>query len=142
MQVQVAVVTVALSAFHPAIASSQQPEQKLLCTPADAVDTTSIGFDAGTPSPGTLGFTWGGSIEIRNGLSVVWEDYPIIRSVLCDGPAHRAGIRAGDTMLEIENANARTAPFPVVIPGRSYRLRLRRNTAVLEVTLRAVRREG
>ena len=139
MRVQVAVGTVALSAFHPAIASSQQPEQKLLCTPADAVDTTGY---VGTPSPGTLGITWGGSMEIRSGLPVGWEDYPIIRSVLCDGPAHRAGIRAGDAILEIENANARTAPFPVVIPGRNYRLRLRRNTAVHEVTLRAVRREG
>ncbi len=94
---------------------------------------------AGTPAPGTLGMAWGGSVEFRDGAAN-WSEHPTISAVVCDGPAHKAGLRPGDAILTVDGISARTNPFPGRIPGRRYTLEVRRGEDVLSVVLVAVAR--
>lgn len=133
------IVAVVVATLHPAPAFAQEPDPELGCTPPGTPDRTS-GIVAGTPSPGTWGFSWGGLTTLSDGR-VAWADYPVVRKVECDGPAHRAGVRVGDAILEVENADARTSPFPPRIPGKSYKFKLRREEKEFEVTLLTVPRK-
>ncbi len=133
------VAAIIVATLLPASAFPQEPDPELDCTPPGTPDRTG-GIVAGTPSPGTWGFSWGGVMTRRDGR-VAWADYPLVQKVECDGPAHRAGVRVGDAILEVENADARTSPFPPRIPGRSYKFKLRREEKEFEVTLLTVPRK-
>lgn len=97
----------------------------------------SRGTVAGAPTPGTLGMTWSGNVEFRDGVAE-WSEHPTISAVACDGPAHKAGLRSGDAILTVNGISARTNPFPRRTPGRRYTLEVKRGQEVLSVVLVAV----
>jgi len=127
-----------VSVLCPVSVLAQVPETD--CTPPGTPDASGGNVVVvGTLPPGTWGFSWGGATTILDGRAV-WTAHPQIKKVVCDSPAHRAGLRVGDTILEAEGADARTVPLPPRIIGRSYRFKFRRDGEVFEVTLLTVRR--
>lgn len=126
-----------------AFAQVAEPE----CAPAGAPDPLAAdggGVRLGNPSLGTVGFTMGGlRFRVRDGAPTgELLVHPHVRRVLCDGPAHRAGIRVGDELVEIEGVDARTLRPLRRVPNERYHFKFRRDDEEFEVTLQAVRRNN
>jgi S1-C subfamily serine protease len=66
--------------------------------------------------------------------------YPVISAVLPGTPAHRAGLEAGDQILEIGGRDAREEGALRVQAGVRYTYRIRRGQEEREVTLVAAAR--
>lgn len=111
---------------------------------------TRAAFTAYVQSPrpsGWLGVTYQGEQEqkSKNGeLFVHHHDYPTIISVTHGSPAHKAGVRSGDTLLAYNAHDVRKGAVSLtklLQPGQTVTLRLRRNGAVRDVPVRVERRE-
>lgn len=64
-------------------------------------------------------------------------DPPVITRVTAGSPAEAAGLRAGDQILRIDDCDTRETcvNWRQLVPGRTYRLRVRTGDAERDVTL-------
>jgi serine protease Do len=82
-------------------------------------------------------------IEDASGVRVIHLAYPAVESVEPGSPASIAGISAGDTILaydSVDVVNHELSLTRMLRPGRSVRIRVRRNGSVREVQVRVAAR--
>lgn len=95
------------------------------------------------PGVSSLGFNYGGPVELTGDGRARWVDYPTIIEVFADSEAERLGIRAGDVILAVNGKDARN---PHLLddrkPGTRYVLRLQRGKEEREVTVSIYVPEG
>ncbi len=119
------------------------------CTPATPPEMTrpengpqlSAAAEADTLPPGYTGIRIGGEIQIGPD-GAAGDTYPMVMDVPPGSPAEAAGIRAGDTILEVDGVDAAKNGVPLGNPeaGRTYVMRIRRGADEREVKVTAVRR--
>lgn len=116
-------------------ARAQQP-----ASPGPAVTVRSDGSAAPAAQPrGYTGFT----IRFSGAMSRAGEvagGHPVVEAVHPGSPAHKAGLRPGDVLLEIGGRDTRENGAMRVQPGGRYTYRIRRGQEEREVTLVAVPR--
>lgn len=134
-----------LLALPSGIAAQQASASRNDCTSlAEAVEKRSAAVRAGTlvgtPAAGWTGMAYRGDFNVENGVPKL-AGPPEVTQVICDSPAHRAGVRAGDLILSV---NGRHPGEPGVLtprrPGLRFDLRVRRGERVLEVSFVSVPR--
>src|SRR6476620_3093195 len=91
------------------------------------------------PIKGWVGVAYTTSIgqTDRNG-AMVFKEYPVIESIEPGSPAERAGLEAGDTIIDMNAQDLKKSPLPMaamIQPGRRVVFRFKRAESYREVTL-------
>jgi S1-C subfamily serine protease len=90
----------------------------------------------GRPQPFYTGFSYSGAPTVLADGTVQFAEPPVISGILEGSPAHLAGLKVGDRIIQINGTDARN---PTVLrarqDGQVFRMRIEREGALRDVTL-------
>ncbi|MEP6619711.1 MAG: PDZ domain-containing protein [bacterium] len=90
---------------------------------------------------GFTGLSWGAPITTGPDGAPKWATYPVIRGVAPDSPAAKAGLAVGDSIVTVNDVDART---PRILDakegGEKFSIRVRRGGEYLDFAIVATRK--
>lgn len=117
--------------LHGQAACAQQPSPSATPSAQSAV--------AGRPRPNRsyTGIKVSGKPVFAADRTLTWADYPVVQTVDQDSPAAKVGIAAGDVILSVNGTDGRDPKGLLGEPGKVFVIRVRRDAAVREFTVRS-----